>query len=194
MEIFDKSINTISSQAISMKREIYDLFKNKKEIVDSINNYLEFKLKEYNNIKYTNEKENSLYEEKIVEINQILKNSLENKEKEKYENKINSFKKEKENIKNKLTEIDKEINDIEKYKKEIISNPINQNIFELLNKYSQLEIEKFVNSFNFSEIENILKSLKEKLLILFADLFDYEKVNEKMSVEFLINTLTQHYL
>ena len=47
MEIFDKSINTISSQAISMKREIYDLFKNKKEIVDSINNYLEFKLKEY---------------------------------------------------------------------------------------------------------------------------------------------------
>ena len=52
MEIFDKSINTISSQAISMKREIYDLFKNKKEIVDSINNYLEFKLKEYNNAKF----------------------------------------------------------------------------------------------------------------------------------------------
>ena len=181
MEIFDKSINTISSQAISMKREIYDLFKNKKEIVDSINNYLEFKVKEYNNIKYINEKEISLYEEKIVEINQILKNSLENKEKEKYENKINSFKKEKENIKNKLTEIDKEINDIEKYKKEIISNPINQNIFELLNKYSQLEIEKFVNSFNFSEIENILKSLKEKLLILFDNLFDYEQVNEKIN-------------
>ena len=181
MEIFDKSINTISSQAISMKREIYDLFKNKKEIVDSINNYLEFKLKEYNNIKYTNEKENSIYEEKIVEINQILKNSLENKEKEKSENKINSFKKEKENIKNKLTEIDKEINDIEEYKKEIISNPINQNIFELLNKYSQLEIEKFVNSFNFSEIENILKSLKDKLLILFDNLFDYEKVNEKIN-------------
>ena len=110
-----------------------------------------------NNIKYTNEKENSIYEEKIVEINQILKNNLENKEKEKCENKINSFKKEKENIKNKLTEIDKEINDIEKYKKENISNPINQNIFELLNKYSQLEIEKFVNSFNFSETENILK-------------------------------------
>ena len=47
MELFDKSINVISSQAISMKRELYDLFKNKKEIVDSINNYLEFKLKEY---------------------------------------------------------------------------------------------------------------------------------------------------
>ena len=52
MQIFDKSINVISSQAISMKRELYDLFKNKKEIVDSINNYLEFKLKEYNNAKF----------------------------------------------------------------------------------------------------------------------------------------------
>ena len=52
MELFDKSINVISSQAISMKRELYDLFKNKKEIVDSINNYLEFKLKEYNNAKF----------------------------------------------------------------------------------------------------------------------------------------------
>lgn len=29
MELFDKSINIISSQAISMKREIYELFKKK---------------------------------------------------------------------------------------------------------------------------------------------------------------------
>ena len=70
---------------------------------------------------------------------------------------------------------------MEKCKKEIISNSINQNIFESLNKYAQLEIEKFVNSFNFSEIENILKYLKEKLLILFDNLFDYEKVNEKIN-------------
>ena len=156
--------------------------------MDSINNSLEFKLKEYKTQKIKIEKENSLYEEKIIELNQILKNNLENKEKEKYESKINSFKKEKEKNKKKLTEIVREINDIEKCKKEIISNPINQNIFESLNKYSHLEIEKLVNSFNFSEQENIIKSLKEKLLILFDNLFDYEKANEKINNTF-INTI-----
>ena len=30
MELFDKSINVISSQAISMKSEIYELFKKKR--------------------------------------------------------------------------------------------------------------------------------------------------------------------
>ena len=92
MELFDKSISVISSQAIYMKSEISELFK-KKEFVDSINNSLEFKLKEYKTQKIQIEKENSLYEEKIIELDKILKNNLENKEKEKYEKRINSFRK-----------------------------------------------------------------------------------------------------
>ena len=113
----------------------------KKEFVDSINNSLEFKLKEYKNTTIIIEKENSLYEEKIIELNQILKNNLENKEE--YENKINSYKIEKEKNKNKLAEIVREINDIEKCKNEIISNPINQTIFESLNKYSHLKLKNW---------------------------------------------------
>ena len=69
-----------------------------------------------------------------------------------------------------MAEIVREINDIEKCKTEIISNPINQNIFESLNKYSYLEIEKLVNSFNFSEQENIIKFLKEKILNTFINI------------------------
>ena len=188
MELFNKTINIIANQAISIKREVYELFKNQKEKEEIMNNIFEYQLNEYNNQKFIIEKENSLYKEKIIELKKLLNNNLENNEGKKYENKINLFEKEKENNQNKLHEIDEEIEDIAECKKEIKNNPINENIFGALNKYSQLEIEKWVNSLNLSEQENKIQLLKKNLLKLFDNLFDYERVNEKMNNLF-INTI-----
>ena len=142
------------------------------------------KLEELKFEKEEMEKKNKQYEKRLEQLNEIMmNNNLERQKIKELERQIELIEIEKmrhqeEIEKNKRTQI--AINEC----KVSLNNELTKGILKALRNYSAEE-EKWLNKINNENIQKQLSSFKQKLTLLFQDLFIYEKINEKMTKEFI---------
>ena len=140
------------------------------------------KLEELKCEKEEMEKRNREYEKSIENLKEMMKNNLEQQKKRDLEREKELFEKEKR----------KQEEEIEKNKraqeailkcKETLNNEFTKGIFQAMRNY-YVEEEKWLNKLNDENIQKKLSIYKKKLNILFKELYQYEKINEKMIEEF----------
>jgi hypothetical protein len=140
------------------------------------------KLEELKCEKEEMEKRNREYEKSIQNLKEMMKNNLE-------QQKMKDLEREKE-----LFEIEKkkQEEEIEQNKraqeailkcKETLNDEFTKGIFQAMRNY-YVEEEKWLNKLNDENIQKKLSIYKKKLIILFKELYQYEKINGKMIEEF----------
>ena len=135
------------------------------------------------------EKINRQNENKLKELEQAIKDNKE-------EQKRKELEKEKELMEKKRLEDEKKIEENRILQesiikcKESLSDEYTQGILKAMKQYS-IEEEKWLNSFSDKNIQNKLDKMKKNLYLLFQELFQSQKLSEKINHKF-INILKQN--
>ena len=129
---------------------------------------------------------NKKNQEKIDNLEKMLKENLE-------EIKRKDLEREKELLEKEKKEEEKKIQELEKMKlaikdcKRSLNNELSKGIFKIIGKF-QNEEQKWLDSINEPKIQNKIANLKQKLELLFDELFSNEKIISKINTKF-VNTI-----
>ena len=163
---------------------IKSLFKDKKEDNNYYNERLSQELEALKREKIEMEKMKKENEMKLKELEQNMKNNiLQERERIEREKEIKLREKEREEHEKKLEENRRKQEAIKKCK-ESLSSEYTQGILKAMRKYNEEE-EKWLNSLNDPNIQTKLKKMKKKLNSLFEELFQNQRILEKMNRKFL---------
>ena len=150
---------------------------------EDLENKFSKKLEELKLEKEEMEKKNKQYEKSIEELKEMMKNNLEQQN-------IRELERQKELIENEKKRYQEEIEKNKKAQiainkcKESVNNELTKGILKALRNYT-FEEEKWLNKINDEEIQIKLSSHEKKINALFQDLYNYERINEKMTQEFI---------
>ena len=150
---------------------------------EDLENKFSKKLEELKLEKEEMEKKNKQYEKSIEELKEMMKNNLEQQN-------IRELERQKELIENEKKRYQEEIEKNKKAQiainkcKESVNNELTKGILKALRNYTSEE-EKWLNKINDEEIQTKLSSHEKKINALFQDLYNYERINEKMTQEFI---------
>ena len=175
--------------AIKIGYGIYDWIKGKdnqkkKECEkNKIKEAFKLELRKLNQEKAKEEEKNRRSEEKIANLELLLHNQLEEVKRLKIENEKKIIEKEKKDQEERLRKIEEEKITLEKCR-ESLDNEYSEAIFEIMNEFFKEE-EKWINSLQGNEIETKINNLKNDLDLLFDELFEYEKIMEKINNKFI---------
>ena len=129
---------------------------------------------------------NKKNQEKIDNLEKMLKENLD-------EIKRKNLEREKELLEKEKKEEEKKIQELEKMKlaikdcKRSLNNELSKGIFKIIGKF-QNEEQKWLDSINEPKIQNKIANLKQKLELLFDELFSNEKIISKINTKF-VNTI-----
>ena len=168
---------------INTRNEIRSLFKGNKQENNRIDYALQYQINELKSQKSRIEDINRRNEEKIKNLEELLNNNLEEMKKREYENEKKLLEKEREEKELQMIQIEKEKESIEKSRK-VLSNEFTESIFEIINKFSEVE-EKWIDSLQDPIIENKILKLNKQLDNLFDTLFKNEKIVKKINNKFI---------
>ena len=129
---------------------------------------------------------NKKNQEKIDNLEKMLKENLD-------EIKRKNLEREKELLEKEKKEEEKKIQELEKMKlaikdcKRSLNNELSKGMFKIIGKF-QNEEQKWLDSINEPKIQNKIANLKQKLELLFDELFSNEKIISKINTKF-VNTI-----
>ena len=131
---------------------------------------------------------NKQNQEKIEKLEKMLQDNLD-------EMKRKNLEREKELIEKEKKEEERKIQEIENMKiaikncKRSMNNELSKGIFKIIGKFKKEE-EKWLESINEPKIQNKINNLKKKLELLFDELFENEKILDKINNKFVFTMQT----
>ena len=179
------SILRIAPYALSFGEKIFSYFTRKEENKNNneADKELEKQVKLMDEQKKHYEEMNKENQEKIDKLEKMLKENLD-------EMKRKNLEREKELIEKEKKEEEKKIQEIENMKiaikncKRSMNNELSKGIFKIIGKFKKEE-EKWLESINEPKIQNKINNLKKKLELLFDELFENEKILDKINMNFI---------
>ena len=184
------SILRIAPYAISFGEKIFSYFTRKEENKNNneADKELEKQVKLMDEQKKHYEEMNKQNQEKIDKLEKMLQDNLD-------EMKRKNLEREKELIEKEKKEEEKKIQEIENMKiaikncKRSMNNELSKGIFKIIGKFKKEE-EKWLESINEPKIQNKINNLKKKLELLFDELFENEKILDKINNKFVFTMQT----
>ena len=185
-------IIALAPVAVSIGEKIINYFtnkddqENKEQANNEVNKELENQINDLNNQKKLIEEQNKKNEERIENLKKMLEQSMEEMKKRDYEREKQLLEKEQQEKERQIQEIEKQKEAIKQCKRSLTSE-FSRGMFKIINKFSQEE-KKWLESIKEQKIQNKINNLKQKLEPLFDELFENEKILEKINNKF-INTM-----
>ena len=180
-------IETLLPVAITVGEKIVNYFANKDEDKKKNDNQpdpeLENQINELKNQKKYYEELNKQSEERIGRLEKMLQDNIDEMKKRDIEREKELLEKQKKEEERKIEELKKKEEAIKKCKRSL-TKEFSKGMFKIISKFSEEE-KKWLESINQPEIQNKLKILKERLEILFDELFKNEKIIEKINNKFI---------
>ena len=184
------SILRIAPYALSFGEKIFSYFTRKEENKNNneADKELEKQVKLMDEQKKHYEEMNKQNQEKIDKLEKMLQENLD-------EMKRKNLEREKELIEKEKKEEEKKIQEIENMKiaikncKRSMNNELSKGIFKIIGKFKKEE-EKWLESINEPKIQNKINNLKKKLELLFDELFENEKILDKINNKFVFTMQT----
>ena len=184
------SILRIAPYALSFGEKIFSYFTRKEENKNNneADKELEKQVKLMDEQKKHYEEMNKQNKEKIDKLEKMLQDNLD-------EMKRKNLEREKELIEKEKKEEEKKIQEIENMKiaikncKRSMNNELSKGIFKIIGKFKKEE-EKWLESINEPKIQNKINNLKKKLELLFDELFENEKILDKINNKFVFTMQT----
>ena len=184
------SILRIAPYALSFGEKIFSYFTRKEENKNNneADKELEKQVKLMDEQKKHYEEMNKQNQEKIDKLEKMLQDNLD-------EMKRKNLEREKELIEKEKKEEEKKIQEIENMKiaikncKRSMNNELSKGIFKIIGKFKKEE-EKWLESINEPKIQNKINNLKKKLELLFDELFENEKILDKINNKFVFTMQT----
>jgi hypothetical protein len=184
------SILRIAPYALSFGEKIFSYFTRKEENKNNneADKELEKQVKLMDEQKKHYEEMNKQNQEKIDKLEKMLQDNLD-------EMKRKNLEREKELIEKEKKEEEKKIQEIENMKiaikncKRSMNNELSKGIFKIIGKFKKEE-EKWLESINEPKIQNKINNLKKKLELLFDELFENEKILDKINSKFVFTMQT----
>ena len=120
---------------------------------------------------------------KIRELEKMLEDNIEEQKRKEIQRKIEIEEEEKKERKKKLEEINKREEDILKIR-ELLSKEFSSCVFNAINEFNN-EIDKWIDSFKDENLIKITDDFKLKLTFLFNELYDSERILDKINNKFM---------
>ena len=187
------SILELAPYALALGGKVLDFFTNKeeknekekdKEKTKEVNEEVKKQLKEIEDQKKVYEELNKKNQEKIENLEKMLKENLEEMKKKELEREKELIEKEKKEEEKKIQEMEQKKIALKKCKRSI-TNEFSKGMFKIINKFSQEE-QKWLESIDDDpKIQNKLSNLKQKLETLFDVLFKNENILNKINNKFI---------
>ena len=186
------SILELAPYALALGGKVLDFFSNKeeknekekdKEKTKEVNEEVKKQLKEIEDQKKVYEELNKKNQEKIENLEKMLKENLEEMKKKELEREKELIEKEKKEEEKKIQEMEQKKIALKKCKRSITSE-FSKGMFKIINKFSQEE-QKWLESIDDPKIQNKLSNLKQKLETLFDVLFKNENILNKINNKFI---------
>ena len=175
LTVGEKVINFISEKIGSGEKDDNN---NKK-----VNEELENQLNELKSQKKLYEEKNRESEKRIENLEKTLQENLDEFRRREIEREKELMERQKKEEERQIEELQKKEEAIRQCKKSI-NNEFSKGFFKIINKFT-VEEKKWLDSINEPEIQNKINNLKQKLEILFEELFKSEKIIEKMNNRFI---------
>ena len=184
------SIIRIAPYALSFGEKIFNYF-TKKE--DNKNNKeadkeLEKQVQLMDEQKKRYEELNKQNQEKIEKLEKMLQDNLDEMKRKNLEREKDILEKEKKDEEKKIQEIENMKIAIKNCKRSM-NNELSKGMFKIIGKFKKEE-EKWLESINEPKIQNKINNLKQKLELLFDELFENEKILDKINNKFVFTMQT----
>ena len=184
------SIIRIAPYALSFGEKIFNYF-TKKE--DNKNNKeadkeLEKQVQLMDEQKKRYEEMNKQNQEKIEKLEKMLQDNLDEMKRKNLEREKDILEKEKKDEEKKIQEIENMKIAIKNCKRSM-NNELSKGMFKIIGKFKKEE-EKWLESINEPKIQNKINNLKQKLELLFDELFENEKILDKINNKFVFTMQT----
>ena len=153
--------------------------KKNKELKENV----EKQIKEINEQKKYYEELNKKNQEKIENLEKMLKENLDEMKKKDLERQKELIEKEKKEEEKKIKEMEQMKLALKKCKRSL-TNEFSKGMFKIISKFSKEE-QKWLESINEPKIQNKINNLKKKLETLFDELFESEKIKDKINNKFI---------
>ena len=184
------TILRIAPYALSFGEKLFSYFTRKEENQNNneVDKELEKQVKLMDEQKKQYEELNKKNQEKIDKLEKMLQDNLD-------EMKKKNLEREKELIEKEKKEEEKKIQEIENMKiaikncKRSMNNELSKGMFKIIGKFKKEE-QKWLESINEPKIKNKINNLKKKLEQLFDELFENEKIIDKMNNKFILTMKT----
>ena len=178
-------ITSLVPLALNIGEKIFNLISDRSEKQDNneVNRELENQISQINEQKKFYEEMNKKNEEKIENLEKMLKENLEEMKRKELEREKELLEKEQKEKERLVEELKKKEEAIKNCKKSL-SKEFSKGMFKIINKFSKEE-EKWLESIKDPKIQNKISILKQKLEILFDELFESEKILEKINNKFI---------
>ena len=186
------NILKLAPYALKLGGTVLDFFSNKeeekekgkgKEKKKEVDEEVKKQLKEIDEQKKYYEELNKKNQEKIENLEKMLKENLEEMKKKNLEREKELLEKEKKEEEKKIKEMDLMKLALKKCKRSMTSE-FSKGMFKIINKFSKEE-QTWLESINEPKIQNKITYLKQKLEPLFDELFQKEKIIDKMNNIFI---------
>ena len=187
-------IVALAPVAVSIGEKIISYFtnkdeqENKEQANNEVNKELENKINDLNNQKKFFEEQNKKNEERIESLKKMLEQNMEDMKKRELERERQLLEKEQQEKERQIQEIEKQKEAIKQCKRSLTSE-FSRGMFKIINKFSQEE-KKWLESIKEQKIQNKINNLKQKLEPLFDELFENEKILEKINNKFIYTIQT----
>ena len=187
-------IVALAPVAMSIGEKIINYFtvnednENKEQANNEVNKELENKINDLNAQKKYYEEQNKKNEERIENLKKMLEENLEEMKKRDFEREKQLLEKEQQEKERQIQEIEKQKEAIKQCKRSLTSE-FSRGMFKIINKFSQEE-KKWLESIKEQKIQNKINNLKQKLEHLFDELFQNEKIFEKINNKFIYTMQT----
>ena len=178
-------ITSLVPLAFNIGEKFINLISDRSEKQDNneVNRELENQISQINEQKKFYEEMNKKNEEKIENLEKMLKENLEEMKRKELEREKELLEKEQKEKERLVEELKKKEEAIKNCKKSL-SKEFSKGMFKIINKFSKEE-EKWLESIKDPKIQNKISILKQKLEILFDELFESEKIVEKINNKFI---------
>ena len=144
---------------------------------------LESQINELKSQKQYYEELNKKSEERIGKLEKMLQDNIDEMKKRDIEREKELLEKQKKEEERQIEELKKKEEALKKCRRSL-TKEFSKGMFKIISKFSEEE-KKWVESINQPEIQNKITNLKQKLEILFDELFQYEKILEKINNKFI---------
>ena len=173
-----------------VKMLVDHFMKNDEENEDNIKNELENQLNELKSQKKYYEELNQRSEARIQNLENKLKENLDELKRREIEREKELLEKEQKEKQKQIEEIMLKQEAIKNCKKSL-NKAYSKGIFKIIRNFAKEE-KKWLDSLDQPEIKNKITNLTQKLEILFDELYEHEKILEKLNQKFII-TLQKNY-
>ena len=169
--------------ALTVGEKVINLILERIGCGEKVNEELENQLNELKSQKKLYEEKNRESEKRIENLEKTLQENLDEFRRREIEREKELMERQKKEEERQIEELQKKEEAIRQCKKSI-NNEFSKGFFKIINKFT-VEEKKWLDSINEPEIQNKINNLKQKLEILFEDLFKSEKIIEKMNNRFI---------